>query len=125
MWTRNLLPVDRIFCANPNLRTPYLMFCIKPKNYIIISFLYRSYIIPISFFRFLYHFYIAENFHNCRHYIITTSFFRFTSLLYQKGRMLYQSYITETFWKIFYSKTVKLQKDIKKTDFPNWESLSF
>jgi len=42
-----------------------------------ISSLHRSYIIPISFFRFLYHFYIAENFHSCRHYIIPISFFRF------------------------------------------------
>ena len=46
--------------------------CESPKT---ISFLHRSYIIPISFFRFLYHFYIAENFCSCRHYIVTISFF--------------------------------------------------
>ena len=48
--------------------------CESPKT---ISFLHRSYIIPISFFRFLYHFYIAENFCSCRHYIVTISFFWF------------------------------------------------
>ena len=48
--------------------------CESPKT---ISSLHRSYIIPISFFRFLYHFYIAENLHSCRHYIIPISFFRF------------------------------------------------
>ena len=48
--------------------------CESPKT---ISFLHRSYIIPISFFRFLYHFYIAENFRSCRHYIVTISFFWF------------------------------------------------
>lgn len=42
-----------------------------------ISSLYCSYIISISFSRFLYHFYIAENFYSCKHYIIPISFFRF------------------------------------------------
>ena len=51
-----------------------------PKSEESTSFLYHSsiqYIIPISFFRFLYHFYIAKNFHSCRHYIIPISFFWF------------------------------------------------
>ena len=58
----------------PFTDTLFDTFCKSQKT---ISFLHRSYIIPISFFRFLYHFYITENFHGCRHYIVTISFFRF------------------------------------------------
>ena len=63
-----------IWCKSKS-RTPCLILLKQSQK--TISSLHRSYIIPISFFRFLYHFYIAENFHNCRHYIIPISFFRF------------------------------------------------
>ena len=63
-----------IWCKSKS-RTPCLILLKQSQK--TISSLHRSYIIPISFFRFLYHFYIAENFHSCRHYIIPISFFRF------------------------------------------------
>lgn len=60
--------------------------CESPKT---ISFLHRSYIIPISFFRFIYHFYISGIFRDCRRYIIPISFFRFLHHCYIKKEKCY------------------------------------
>ena len=76
--------------------------CESPKT---ISSLHRSYIIPISFFRFWYHFYIAENFYSCRHYIITTLFFWFLHHCYIKKDECYINLISLRFsWRIIMTK---------------------